>query len=67
MVWLRLICTIVAIFTSLLYISDIITCLSDNGFELPKEGEQSPAMKHAAFRLILSCVMAITWAVVFIL
>lgn len=67
MVWLKLICTIIAIFTSLLYISDIITCLSDNGLEMMKEGDESPAVKHAAFRLILSAIMAVTWAVVFIL
>lgn len=66
MLIVKYLCAIIAVFTTLLYISDIITSFTTDSFYMPKEGEPEPAMKHAAFRLILGLIMALTWPVLFI-
>lgn len=66
MLIMKYICAIIALFTTLLYISDIIVSFTSEKFWLPVDGEAEPAMKHAAMRLILGAIMAVTWPVLFI-
>lgn len=66
MLWVKFLCAIIALFTTLLFFSDVVTMISDQSVWIPKEGEADPAMRHAAFRLILAAIMALTWPVLFI-
>lgn len=66
MVVVKFICCIIALFTTLLFISDVITSCTSDKFTIPKEDEPDPAMRHAAFRLILSIIMAISWSVLIV-
>jgi len=66
----KFICLVIAIFTTLLYISDYVTDLNTGPtFIVPagNEDDINSHMKHAAIRLILSIIMSLTWPVVILL
>ena len=63
----KYICFVIAIMSTLLFISDIIVDMSSGPFAPPDKNGTSSAMKHAAIRLILSIIMSLTWPLVFLL
>lgn len=69
MLFLKYICSIIAIISTLLYInsviSDIVTPPSIRKFEMNLDDEQI-SKNSSAFRFILSIIMAITWPVLFL-
>ena len=67
MLLLKFICTVVAIFSTTLYISSILTSISFNAFRFPSNDDQIEDTSKAKFRLIVGLVMAVSWAAVMIL
>lgn len=66
---IRYICAIIAVFTTLLFVSNIITNMTSSSVFIAKENGdyKDNSINHAAFRLILSLIMSITWPLVFML
>ena len=63
MTFVRFIIAIIALFTSLLYVSNIITVLSIDPIDAVtmKEDKKNMFEVYSRFRLILSIIMALTW------
>ena len=66
MLWLKFICAIIAIFSTTLYISSLLTSISFNAFRLPDQEDQTEDVVKAKFRLIVGAVMAVTWGVLLV-
>lgn len=66
MVWLKFICAILAIFTTTLYVSSILTSISFNAFRLPSQEDQTEDITKAKFRLVVGAIMAVCWAVLMV-
>lgn len=64
MLVLKYICFVIAIFSTLLFISNFATSLSD-GSKFDEKGKEN-TYKFAAFRLILATIMSLTWPVIFL-
>jgi len=66
MLILKYICAVICIFCLLVFISNIITNLTSPQAFIVEEGKPDPAMKHAALRLILSIIIALTFSVLIV-
>lgn len=66
MLLLKFICAVVAIFSTTLYISSILTSISFNAFRFPSNDDQIEDTSKAKFRLIVGLVMAVSWAVLIV-
>lgn len=64
---LKFICAVVAIYTTTLYASSILTSISFNAFRFPSNDDQIEDTSKAKFRLIVGLIMAVSWAAVMIL
>lgn len=65
---LKYICAIIAIFSSLLFFSNLVTNLTSPQTIISKDDETiDNNLNFAAFRLILALIMSITWPLVFLL
>ncbi len=67
MLFLKFICAVIAIYTTTLYISSILTSVSFNAFRFPSNNDQIEDTSKAKFRLIIGLIMSISWAAVMIL
>lgn len=67
MLLLKFICAVVAIYTTTLYISSILTSISFNAFRFPSNDDQIEDTSKAKFRLVVGLIMAVSWAAVMIL
>ena len=67
MLLLKFICAVVAIYTTTLYISSILTSISFNAFRFPSNDDQIEDTNKAKFRLVVGLIMAVSWAAVMIL
>ena len=66
MLLLKFICAVVAIYTTTLYISSILTSISFNAFRFPSNDDQIEDTSKAKFRLIIGLIMAVSWAVLIV-
>ena len=66
MILLKFICAIIAIYTTTLYISSILTSISFNAFRFPSNNDQVEDVSKAKFRLIVGLIMAVSWAVLIV-
>lgn len=66
MLWFKFICAIVAIFSTTLYISSILTSISFNAFRFPSNDDQVEDNTKAKFRLWAGLIMALSWAVLIV-
>jgi len=62
MLVLKYICAVIALLSTLIFISNIITNLSTPSFGTDKDNTNN----YAALRLILALIMSLTWPVLFI-
>lgn len=66
MLWLKFICAVIAIFSTTLYISSLLTSVSFNAFRFPSNDDQVEDTAKAKFRLIVGLIMAVSWAVLIV-
>lgn len=66
MLILKFICAIVAVYTTTLYLSSILTSIGFNAFRFPATQDQVEDEKKAKFRLIVGLIMAVSWAVLIV-
>lgn len=66
MLFLKFICAIIAIYSTTLYISSLLTSISFNAFRFPSNNDETEDIKKVKFRLIIGIVMAISWGVLLV-
>ena len=66
MLWLKFICAIIAVYTTTLYLSSILTSVSFNAFRFPSREDQTEDVTKAKFRLWVGLIMAVAWAVLIV-
>ena len=66
MLLLKFICAVIAIFSTTLYVSSILTSISFNAFRFPDNNDQTEDVAKAKFRLIVGLIMAVSWAVLIV-
>ena len=66
MLLLKFICAVIAIFSTTLYISSLLTSVSFNAFRFPSNDDQVEDTTKAKFRLIVGLIMAVSWAVLIV-
>lgn len=66
MLLLKFICAIIAIFSTTLYLSSILTSISFNAFRFPSNNDQTEDVTKAKFRLVVGAIMAVSWAVLLV-
>lgn len=67
MMLLMFICSIIAIFSTTLYISSLLTSVSFNAFRFPSNDDQTEDVTKAKFRIIIGIIMAVSWSVLLVL
>lgn len=67
LLFLKFICAIIAIFSTTLYISSILTSVSFNAFRFPANDDQVEDVKKVKLRLVFGIIMAVSWAAVMVL
>lgn len=66
MLLFKFICAVIAIFSTTLYISSLLTSVSFNAFRFPSNDDQVEDTTKAKFRLIVGLIMAVSWAVLIV-
>ena len=66
MLLLKFICAVIAIFSTTLYISSLLTSISFNAFRFPSNDDQTEDTTKAKFRIVTGLIMAVTWAVLIV-
>lgn len=66
MLLFKFICAIIAIYSTTLYISSLLTSISFNAFRFPSNDDQIEDTNKAKFRLIVGLIMAVSWAVLLV-
>ena len=66
MLLLKFICAVIAIFSTTLYISSLLTSVSFNAFRFPSNNDQVEDTTKAKFRLWVGLIMAVSWAVLIV-
>lgn len=66
MLLLKFICAVIAIFSTTLYISSLLTSISFNAFRFPSNDDQTEDVTKAKFRIVTGIIMAVTWAVLLV-
>lgn len=66
MLWVKFICAIIAVYTTTLYVSSILTSISFNAFRFPSNDDQIEDTGKAKFRLVVGLIMAVAWAVLIV-
>lgn len=66
MLWLKFICAILAIYSTTLYVSSLLTSVSFNAFRFPAAEDQTEDQVKAKFRLVVGAIMAVCWAVLMV-
>lgn len=67
MMLLMFICSVIAIFSTTLYISSLLTSISFNAFRFPSNDDQTEDVTKAKFRIIIGIIMAVSWSVLLVL
>lgn len=66
MLLLKFICAVIALFSTTLYVSSLLTSISFNAFRFPSNDDQTEDVTKAKFRLITGLIMAVCWAVLIV-
>ena len=66
MLLLKFICAVIAIFSTTLYISSLLTSISFNAFRFPSNDDQTEDVTKAKFRIVVGIIMAVSWAVLMV-
>jgi len=66
MLLFKFICAIVAIYSTTLYISSLLTSISFNAFRFPSNDDETEDVKKVKFRLVIGIIMAVSWAVLLV-
>jgi hypothetical protein len=66
MLLFKFICAIVAIYSTTLYISSLLTSVSFNAFRFPSNDDETEDVKKVKFRLVIGIIMAVSWAVLLV-
>jgi hypothetical protein len=66
MLLFRFICAIIAIYSTTLYISSLLTSVSFNAFRFPSNDDETEDVKKVKFRLVIGIIMAVSWAVLLV-
>lgn len=62
----KFICAVIAIFSTTLYISSLLTSISFNAFRFPSNDDQVEDTKKVKGRLWFGFIMALSWAVLIV-
>ena len=62
----KFICAIIAVYTTTLYVSSILTSVSFNAFRFMPSKDQVEDSTKAKFRLVVGLIMAVSWAVLIV-
>lgn len=63
---LKFICAVIAVYTTSLYVSSLLTSISFNAFRFPSNDDQTEDVTKAKFRLVTGLIMAVCWAVLIV-
>jgi hypothetical protein len=66
MLLFKFICAIIAIYSTTLYISSLLTSVSFNAFRFPSNDDETEDVKKVKFRLVIGIIMAVSWAVLLV-
>lgn len=66
MLFFKFICAIIAIYSTTLYVSSLLTSVSFNAFRFPSNNDETEDIKKVKFRLIIGIVMAVSWGVLLV-
>lgn len=66
MLLFKFICAVIAIFSTTLYISSLLTSISFNAFRFPSNDDQTEDVTKAKFRIVVGIIMAVSWAVLMV-
>lgn len=66
MLFLNFICAVIAIFSTTLYVSSLLTSISFNAFRFPSNDDQVEDTSKAKFRLWVGLIMSLSWAVLIV-
>jgi hypothetical protein len=66
MLLLKFLCAVLAVYSTTLYISSILTSISFDAFRYPTQQDQTEDVTKAKFRLVVGAIMAVCWAVVIV-
>lgn len=67
MLLFKYICAVIAIYSTTLYISSLLTSMSFNAFRFPSNNDETEDVKKVKFRLVIGIIMAVSWAVLLVL
>ena len=67
MLALKFLCAVIAVFSTTLYVSSILTSISFNAFRFPSNDDQVEDTGKAKFRLRVGLIMSVSWAVLIVL
>lgn len=66
MLLFKFICAVIAVYTTTLYISSLLTSVSFNAFRFPSNDDEVEDTKKVKFRLWVGLIMALAWAVLIV-
>lgn len=66
MLFLKFLCAVVAVYSTTLYISSLLTSISFNAFRFPSNNDETEDVKKVKFRLVVGLIMAVSWAVLIV-
>lgn len=66
MLLFKFICAVIAIYSTTLYISSLLTSMSFNAFRFPSNNDETEDVKKVKFRLVIGIIMAVSWAVLLV-
>lgn len=67
MLLFKFICAVIAIYSTTLYVSSLLTSMSFNAFRFPSNNDETEDVKKVKFRLVIGIIMAVSWAVLLVL
>lgn len=66
MLFLKFLCAVIAIFSTTLYVSSLLTSVSFDAFRFPAMEDQTEDEVKSKFRLVVGAIMAVSWAVLMV-
>lgn len=66
MLFFKFICAVIAVFSTTLYISSLLTSISFNAFRFPSNDDQVEDTTKTKSRLWFGLIMALSWAVLIV-
>ena len=66
MLLLKFLCAVLAVYSTTLYVSSLLTSVSFNAFRFPAAEDQTEDVVKAKFRLVVGAIMAVCWGVLIV-